>query len=220
MGIVLRSFRTLCLIVCLVAVSVLSVAGQTPGKPANMPGAELWANLQGNFDSAKVKVGDTISAKVSYDWAIAGCTVWTGTLLKGKIVELKESSAAAKTSEVSLRFEADCGDGKAIPMSLIAALYATDEGDKSQMDTYNSMPSGSKLSGGMRSGVAADLVPTPSSGAIPPPTVKVGQVTGIKHLTLGVASVAQQNSVLSTTDKHLRMADGTRLVFRLAIAAR
>jgi hypothetical protein len=216
----LRSFRALCLVACLVEVSVLSVTAQAPGKPANMPGAELWANLQGNFDSAKMKVGDTISAKVTYDWAIAGCTVWTGTILKGKIVELKEPSASAKTSEVSLRFEADCGDGKTLPMNLIAALYATDEGDKSQMDTYNAMPSGSKLSGGMRSGVAADLVPSPSSGAIPPPTVKIGQVTGIKHLNLGVASVAQQNSVLSTTDKHLRLADGTRLAFRLGIVGR
>lgn len=219
-GKILRSFRALCLMACLVEVSVLSAAAQAQGKPANMPGAELWANLQGNFDSSKLKVGDTISAKVRYDWAIAGCTVWTGTILTGKIVELKEPSATAKTSEVSLRFEADCGDGKSVPMNLIAALYATDEGDKSQMDTYNAMPSGSKLSGGMRSGVAADLVPTPSSGANPLPPVKVGQVTGIRHLTLGVASEIQPNSTLSTTDKHLRLADGTRLAFRLATAAR
>jgi hypothetical protein len=208
------------LIVCLVAVSALSATALAQGKPANMPGAELWANLQGNLDSAKLKVGDTISAKVRYDWAIAGCTVWTGTILKGKIVELKEPSATAKTSEVSLRFEADCGDGKSIPMNLIAALYATDEGDKSQMDTYNAMPTGSKLSGGMRSGIALDGLPSPGSGASPLPPVKVGQVTGIRHLTLGVASGTQQNSVLSTTDKHLRLADGTRLAFRLGIAGR
>ena len=219
MDIVLRTFRALCLTVCLVDVFVLSVAGQTPGKPANMPGAELWANLQGNFDSAKLKVGDTISAKVSYDWAIAGCTVWAGTILKGKIVEFKELSATAKTSEVSLRFQADCGYGKVLPMNLIAALYATDESDKGQMDTYNAMPSGSKMSGGMRSGIALDGLPSPSSGANPPPPVKVGQVTGIKHLTLGVASRTEQNSVLSTTDKRLRLADGTRLAFRLGIAA-
>jgi hypothetical protein len=206
--------------VCFIEVSVLSVAGQTPGKPSNQPGSELWANLQGNFDSSKLKAGDTISAKVTYDWSIQGCIVWSGTMVTGKIVESKESSATAKTSEVSFRFVAPCSDGNTVPMDLIAALYANSEGDKSQMDTYNAMPAGSKLSGGMRSGVAADLVPSPSTGANPPPTVKVGQVTGIKHLTLGVATGTQQNSVLSTTDKRLRLADGTRLAFRLATTGR
>lgn len=220
MGIEMRSFRTLSLMACFFGVSALGVAGQAQGKPANMPGGELWANLQGNFDSAKVKVGDTISAKVSYDWAIAGCTVWTGSLLKGKIVELKESSATSKATEVSLLFEADCGDGKAIPMSLIAALYAREDSGKGQMDTYNAMPSGSKLTGGMRSGIALDGLPSPSSDGNPPPPVKVGQVIGIKHLILGVANGTQQNSVLSTTDKRLRLADGTRLAFRLAITGR
>ena len=112
--------------------------------------------------------------------------------------------------------------GRRVLVSLVAVLYAKDDG-KSQMDVYNALPAGSQLGSGMgmgRSGVRTDVMPTPGSVQSPPSPVKVGQVTGMRHLSLSVPTGVEQSANLKTTEKRLRMESGTRLVFQLAASGK
>ena len=191
------------------------LAGQVPAAPAAKAEPQLWAKLQGNFDSAKVKVGDFFSARVTYVLNSPNCTVAADSLIVGKVMDIAQPSANSNRNEVSILFAVACMGGRRIPLNLVAVLYAIDNG-QSLMDLYNSMPSGQQLGAG---GAHRMIDPSvlPSSGTAPEvlEQVKIGQVTGVHHLLLGVAGGARKNSELSTTDKKLHLAKGTRLVFQL-----
>lgn len=212
----------MCLIMCLFGFALLSHAAPPAEKRAGDAGPQLWTKLQENFDSTKVKVGDTLSAEATYDWYAPDCTVAAGTVVLGKVENVVQPSAASNASEVSLKFAVGCMGGRRVLVSLIAVLYAKDDG-KGQMDVYNSMPAGSQLGGGAgmgRSGVRTDLMPTPGLVQSPPSPVKVGQVTGMHHLSLSVPAGVNQGANLKTTEKRLRMESGTRLVFQMATSGK
>jgi hypothetical protein len=212
----MRSLCGVSLVAWLLAVLIPCFAGLASAAPANKAEPQLWAKLQGNFDSTKVKVGDSVSARVTYDWYAPDCTVAADTFIVGKVMDVVQPSGNSNRSEVSILFAVGCMGGRKVPLNLVAVLYAIDDG-KSQMDMYNAMPSGQQLGGPGGSNRVIDMGALPSPGIAPeaPGPVKVGQVTGMRHLVLGPVRGAGKSAELSTTDKSLRIAKGTRLVFQM-----
>ena len=213
MGEVPRSSRAPWWIAILLCAIPLCAAAQAPQKPAASADKVLWAKLQARFDSAKVKVGDPVPAQVLRDWSAQSCMVPSGSSLLGKVAGFSPWSASSKSIEVSLAFTARCLDGQIVPIKLIAVLYPVED-EKSQMDVSTAMPSGIGAGASGRRSTNLDALPTPGNGRPDlPASVRVGQVTGIRHVSLSLATAVNQTAVLSSTDQRLRLDPGTRLAF-------
>jgi hypothetical protein len=172
----------------------------------------MWTTLQAKLDSGKVKPGDAVRAEVSQGWVYGTCGVQGGSTLEGSVVAVSAPDSATKTSEVSLSFTVACGDGTKRRLILIA-VYSPLEDAKSQMDLYNSMPMGLGPGASGRQSTNLNSLPSPDSGKyVPMPLAKIGEVKGLNHLSLAVAKGPKGSTVLSSSDKHLRLAPGTRLV--------
>ncbi len=181
-------------------------------RPALAPLPEMWTKLATKLDSAALKPGDAVRAQVSDSWVYGTCGVQDGSILEGKVVEVSPWTDAAKTSEVSLSFVADCTNGVKKPLILIAVYFRVEDA-KSQMDLYNSMPQGIGPGASGRQSTNLDSLPSPGAGNPPPPPLaKMGEVKGLRHLSLGVAKGAKRSTVLSSTEKRFRLEAGTRLV--------
>lgn len=215
----------MCKVVCLRrAVIVLVLAFGLPGPAAQgqaspsaqvdsrPPLPEMWTTLQAKLDSDKVKPGDAVRAQVSQGWVYGTCGVQGGSTLEGTVVAVSALDGATKTSEISVSFAAACGDGTKRRMILIAVYYPLENGN-GQMDLYNSMPAGLGPGATGRQNINLNSLPSPDSGTfVQLPLAKIGEVKGLKHLSLAVAKGAKGSSVLSSTDKRLRLVPGTRLV--------
>jgi hypothetical protein len=221
-----HSLRKLWLIAILFCTFPLCAVAQTEGVSSRtqVTGTEvkeLWATLQHRLDTDSMKVGDVVTARVTRFWAQQNCIVPRGAILQGKVVELSSRSAGSRSTDVTVTFNVKCYDGPTVPMVLIAALYATEE-DKSQMDLTMAMPTGIGAGATGRQSTNLDTLPTPveSTRIGKAPKVKVGQVTGIRHLSLVVPAAGETKSVLRSKDKRMRLDEGTRLAFHLARRAR
>ena len=190
------------------------LAAPAPQKPSFSGSSLLWAKLQSGFDSSQIMLGDPVMAQVLRDWSVKDCSVASGSSLSGTVVALRPRSASTKSVEVSLAFTARCSDGRSVPVKLIAVLYAQEE-ERSQMDLATSMPTGIGAGASGRQSTNLGTLPAPGVGAKTelPSSVKVGQVTGIRHVSLSLSPATDQPLVLSSTDQRLRLESGTRLAF-------
>jgi hypothetical protein len=189
-----------------------AVGGQNkPEKPIEQN--YLWARLATQVDIAKLKVGDPITGRVDTYWSSGHCSVPRGNPVQGRVTAL---AANGKATQISVVFTIVCGNGTTAQMTLIAVLYPKEDANPDQMQTYMAMPAG--LGTGASGRQSTDLSHLPSPGAPPPaaPKVKVGQVTGVKHLALKVSASEPGSSTLAVTDQKLRLEQGTRLAFQLA----
>ncbi len=173
----------------------------------------LWARLPARVDVSALKEGDPITARVDTYWSSGHCSVPRGNPVQGKVTGLASSG---KAMEISVAFTVACGDGITAPVTLIAMLYPKDDANPDQMQTYMAMPAG--VGTGASGRQNTDLGHLPSPGAPPPeaPRVNVGQVTGLRHLTLRISAAERGRSVLAVTDQKLRLEKGTRMAFQLA----
>ncbi|HTB97917.1 MAG TPA: hypothetical protein VK716_12970 [Terracidiphilus sp.] len=190
--------------------SIPKVGAQAVQKPA-LP--ELWAALPTKFDSDKVRSGDEVMAIVANSWIYGICGVSTGDVLKGHVVSLTGWTDATKSNSVGMRFEVPCTDGKRKPVVLIAVYYP-EEGAKGQMDTFMMMPQGIGAGASGRQSTDIGSMPSPGTGpAANLPLAKMGEVKGVRHLSLKVGGGEQGSTVLESSDKRLHLDKGTRLAF-------
>lgn len=175
--------------------------------------AGIWAELQGTLNASHVKPGDTLLAKVVYDWQTKECHLPKGAILKGHVEESLLRSATSKVSEVALNFEGECGGGTTLPLTLIAVLRPGN-GHEARNSAVEAIPM--LLSGGGRSisarAAMASTVTTEGHDEMPT-SVKIGEVWGISLLKLSVASGLHQSSVLSISTRSLHLDFATNFVF-------
>lgn len=188
--------------------------GQAAAKPALPPLPEMWTKLEAKLDSGALKPGDAVRAEVSSDgWVYGACGIQGGSTLQGTVIENVAGRGPKAASAVSLSFTGDCGNGVKKALILIAVYFPVED-SKSQMDIYNAMPQGIGAGASGRQSTNLDSLPSPGAGTPSQqlPLAKFGEVKGIKHLSLAVAKGAKGSTVLSSTDKRLRLEAGTRLV--------
>lgn len=202
MKLLIRSF-----VILLWVVGNLGMLAQTAAKP---PLPELWAKLQVGVDTAKAKPGDALAAIASDSWVYRDCGVSAGARIAGKIVKLDRYDGAV--TRIAMRFDAPCENGANAPLVLIAMFYAVDD-PKSQMETFTAMPQGIGPGASGRQSTNLSAMPTPGQGQTVLPVAKVGELKGMRHMSLGVGAGEKGSTVLSTSDKRLRVQQGTRLAF-------
>jgi hypothetical protein len=88
----------------------------------------VQAELVRAIDAGRVKIGESVLAKVAVKWQTAQCTLREGAVLKGRIVDQTAHSKTEKNSQIALLFEsAQCNgpDLKPLPLT-VAAVLASD----------------------------------------------------------------------------------------------
>lgn len=88
----------------------------------------VQAELVQAIDAGRVKIGESVLAKVAVKWQTAQCTLREGAVLKGRIVAQTTHSKTEKNSQIALLFEsAQCNgpDLKPLPLT-VAAVLASD----------------------------------------------------------------------------------------------
>jgi hypothetical protein len=186
-------------------------AQSSPASATDKPALpEMWVKLTNSLNSSKLKEGDTIRAKAPRGWIYLTCGVEPDTLLEGRVVSIKPWSDASKTAEVALSFTAVCMNKETQPLVLIAVFYPTED-DKSAKAIQDSMPRGIADHGAGMTPYNPTTLPTEGAGDEIFPLAKFGEVSRLHHLTLAVGKGPQGATVLSTTEKRLSLAPGTRM---------
>ena len=86
----------------------------------------IQAELIQRLEARKVKVGDSILAKIVLPWKSPECDLRVGAIIQGHVVAQKAHSKTEKTSEIAISFESgQCGGLEMKPLHLtVAALFA------------------------------------------------------------------------------------------------
>lgn len=192
----------------------------------------VQAELVRAIEAGRVKVGDSILAKVSVKWQGPQCTLREGAVLKGRIVAQSIHSRTEKASELALLFDSGQCDGldlKPFPLT-VAAVLATDPSHDKNM--YENQPlseavglsiggtgggsAGVGVGGGggnLRSVTAAAATVYVSPPRYKGPTaVMPGQVVGIRGMKLNVGGGPEGSSILSTSGHNVRLESGSQFV--------
>jgi len=192
----------------------------------------VQADLVQAIDAGRVKVGDSVLAKVAVTWESPGCTLRAGAILKGRIVAKNARSKIEKTSQLALLFESgQCGgrDMKALPLT-VAGVLSTDPAQDA--NRYENQP----LSEAVGLGLGRDPGPNGVGGSpsgtrsvtqaaatvyVSPPIYKgptavmPGQVMGIRGMKLNVGGGPEGSSVLSNSGHNVRLESGAQLLLVL-----
>ncbi|MGA7218390.1 MAG: hypothetical protein WBX38_08755 [Candidatus Sulfotelmatobacter sp.] len=195
----------------------------------------VQADLVRAIEAGRVKVGDTVLARVAVKWQSPDCTLREGAILKGRIVAQNIHSKTEKTSQIALLFDnGQCGgpDMKSLPMTVAAVLASDPAQDKNQ---YENQPlseavglsiggtgggsAGVGVGGGggnLRSVTAAAATVYVSPPVYKGPTaVMPGQVVGIRGMKLNVGGGPEGSSVLSISGHNVRLESGAQLLLVL-----
>ena len=203
------SRRFLLLLLFVSSFALAAGAQSSPASATDKPALpEMWVKLTNSLDSSKLKEGDTIRARAPRGWIYLTCGVNPDTILDGRVVSIKPWSDASKTAEVALSFTAICMNKETQPLVLIAVFYPTED-DKSAKAIQDSMPRG--IGQGAMMPYNPSTLPTEGAGDEIFPLAKFGEVSRLNHLTLAVGKGPQGATVLSTTEKRLNLAPGTRM---------
>ena len=190
------------------------------------PQVPLLAELLAPLDAAKLSRGAAVLAKARFDWNDPTCRLRAGSVVSGHIIDIEQRSKQNKGSSLTILFDhADC-DGRIIPIHFtlyaIVAKTEVDEGrplnDASGL--FGSIsPHPIILPGGGMAGVHAQIdlnqdmnVNRNAPSANLPHAVELGQVVGLKKVTLSVGTGADGASVLATDKGDIRLEGATQLV--------
>jgi hypothetical protein len=176
----------------------------------------VQALLIRSLEAGRDKTGDSILAKVSFQWQTPDCVLRQGAILKGRIVAAWARSKNLKTSEIALLFESgECGgkEMKLLPLT-VAALIAPDRSVDSDLEHQALGDAvGLGISGGLRSvEAAAATVQFEPPRYKPPKAVMPGQVIGIPDIKLSVGSGEYGSSILASSRRSVRLESGSQLV--------
>jgi hypothetical protein len=169
------------------------------------------------LNARKVKVGDSILAKVVFPWKNPECDLRAGAILQGHVVTQKVHSKTEKISEIGITFDSgQCGGQEMKPLSLtiaaVLAPYPPSYSDSEEMQPLNSAI-GLGLNGGMRSlNQAAATVNAAPRRAEAPRSVRTGTVVGIPHIAISVGQPPDGASILRSTSSDVQLGAGTQLV--------
>jgi hypothetical protein len=169
------------------------------------------------MEASRLKVGDTVLAKVTTGWQSPDCVLREGAVLKGRVVAQSNYSKSKKSSQVALLFDnAECGGPALVTFPLtVAAVLGGDP--RIDSGAYEDQPLneavGVVLRGGTRSlSSAAETVFQEPSRYRGRTEVKPGEVVGIKGVQLQVGAGPEGSSILSSLGHNLRLDAGLVLV--------
>jgi hypothetical protein len=177
----------------------------------------VQASLVHSLEAGRIKVGDSVLAKVSVRWKSSDCDLREGAILKGRVVAQTARTKAVKNSEIALLFESgECGGSalKPLPLTVAAVMAGNPHRDPNM---YQSPPLndavGLTLNGNTRSlSTAAATVFHEADVYRGPTSIRPGEVAGIKGLQLKVGEGAEGSSILSASGHNVRLDAGAQLV--------
>ena len=214
---------------------LLCVSAYAAG-PSASDRVPVQAELVQALDAGRLKVGDSVFAKVDVGWENPECKLRKGAILKGRVVARNAHSKASRTSEIALLFESgQCGAGQAMkefPLTIAALMAPNPHRDDNLFAGEQSQPLSDAvgLSVGGEGGRSAGLGVGGGGGSLrsvtaaaatvfveparytPPKAVMPGDVVGIRGVKLGVGSGPQGSSVLSASKHNVRLDSGSQLV--------
>src|SRR5258705_1468587 len=85
----------------------------------------VQASLVHSLEAGRIKVGDSVLAKVSVRWKSSECDLRQGAILKGRVIAQTARSKTVKNSEIALLFESgECGGSamKLLPLTIAAVM--------------------------------------------------------------------------------------------------
>jgi hypothetical protein len=177
----------------------------------------VQASLVHSLEAGRIKIGDSVLAKVSVRWKSSECDLREGAILKGRVVAQTARTKAVKNSEIALLFESGecCGSALRLLPLTIAAVMAGNPRRDSNM--YQSPPLadavGLSLNGNARSlSTAAATVFHEADVYRGPASIRPGEVAGIKGLQLKVGEGPEGSSILSASGHNVRLDAGALLV--------
>jgi hypothetical protein len=167
------------------------------------------AELIGDMNAHLLKAGTKIYARVTADWQGTDCVLRSGAILEAHVLSVSSYRQNAKVSEVDLAFTgAQCGELKmgGFPL-LLAAMAApprnSDLGVLSSPLPISTVgrPNGQglaafknmQMSGSINMHVDAQLNQLPATSSM-----RIGEVSGIRGLKLGVGTGPDNSSVLTS----------------------
>jgi hypothetical protein len=180
----------------------------------------IQAKLVQRLNASKVKVGDSILAKLELSWKSPACDLRAGAIIQGHVVTQKAYSKTEKTSEIGIAFESgQCGGRDMKPLFLtvaaVVAPYLSSSSDFSDSEELQPLSSaiGLNLNGGLRSlSQASATVYVEPRRTRAPRTVMPGQVLGIPHLAIEVGQGAAGASIFRSTGRNVQLSPGTQFV--------
>jgi hypothetical protein len=189
-----------------------SLLAQTP--------VPIQAELVQRLNASKIKVGDSILAKVALPWKSAACDLTAGAILQGHVVTQKAYSKTEKTSEIGISFESgQCGgrDLKAMSLTVAAVLAPLPSSYSDSLNSEEPQPLNSAIGLGLNGAIrsasqASAIVRVEPRLARAPHTVMTGQVVGIPHLAISVGQGPDGASILRSAGRNVQLGPGTQLV--------
>jgi hypothetical protein len=184
----------------------------------------VQASLVHSLEAGRIKVGDSVLAKVTARWKSSECDLREGAILKGRVVSQTARSKTAKNSEIALLFESgECGGAalKPLPLTVAAVMAGNPRLDP---NSYQSPPLndavGLTLNGNARSlTTAAATVFNQADSYKGPTSIRPGEVAGIRGLQLKVGAGSEGSSILSAAGHNVRLDAGAQLVLVPNVAA-
>ncbi|MGB6690442.1 MAG: hypothetical protein WBE76_21620 [Terracidiphilus sp.] len=179
--------------------------------------AELIADLSARL----LKVGSTVFARVTANWSGADCSLRNGAILEGRVVSVVPHTKTAKISELDIAFNrAQCGQPKLGAFGLmLAAIAAPQDNDYGIMsDALPIMTSGPGSHGdiqGLRMSQMGGMMMQADTGINEVPKVphmKMGEVSGIRGLRLGVGTGPENSTILTITGHDVSLEKRTTLL--------
>lgn len=222
-------FSALILLFALVCTAQQPAPSQAPSQPANQNEAHatIPVQLTKSLDSKKLKAGDVVMAKTSVPLQGNGVTVPSGSKVIGHITQAQARSKGDPQSSLGIVFDKiELAGGKELPMQGYIQAVAPNPAPAPTVgpggggtiakegpgDQGNTVPGPASTLGGINNNNPAS---PPNPGANPArlnqgPLLNPNSrgVVGIRHLDLG------KDSVLTTTDKDLKLDSGTQLLIR------
>jgi len=181
----------------------------------------VQAELIADISARLLKVGSNVFARVTADWFGSDCSLRNGAILEGRVVSVVPHTKTTKVSELDIAFNrAQCGQPKLGDYGLtIAAIAAPQDADYGIMsDDLPIMTSGPANYGailGVKQSQMGAMMMQLDSGidAVPKvPRMKMGEVSGIRGLKLGVGTGPDSSTILTITGHDVSLERRTTLL--------
>ena len=207
-------------------VASASLLAEDTASSSPKPAVALQLQLVHSLNSATLHIGDRVMTKVIEDWADGACKLEKATVLEATVVSLDRG---AKRGSLALGFHYTCAatekSQKLVWLSLLAPEPA-DDGHRLMTAGFRSATfgEGAGLGG---SGISHTDTPDMSghqNATMPlsyqdsdtdkkgPDHIKTGQVWKLSHLKLDVGKGPDDSTIVSSTDKTLRLPVGSTFV--------
>jgi hypothetical protein len=180
-------------------------------KPGITP---IQAELMADLHARLLKVGGTVYARVTVDWNGPGCALRNGAVLEAHVVSVVPRIKPAKGSEVGLAFtRAQCGELKMGPFELLLSAVAAppENSDLGVLSLNLPVKSLSGLNGemallSMRESLSVNLRLESQVYLFPlVPRMQMGDVYGVRGLTLSVGTGPENSSILTSTKRDVAL---------------